>query len=153
MRARRWDVLKNLIKDHNVKTMVEVGVLKGENASNILEAFPDLNYIGIDPYIGSLATYDHDANKVLAQSIFDKYENAELFIGVSEDFPVDKTYDLVFIDGDHEYDGCLRDILFWKDKCKILTGHDYSKYHPGVQTAVDKVFNSVKVYEDNVWRA
>lgn len=148
---RRWEVIIDLIKRKNISSVVEVGVLKAENASNILSAFPDLEFLGIDPYVGSLKTYDHKANKPIAEKVFSKYSNAELFIGISEEYPVNKKYDLVFIDGDHEYEGCLKDILFWKDKCKIIAGHDYSRSHPGVVKAVNKVFSKVETFSDNVW--
>ena len=151
MRVRRWHELIKIIEENNVRSFVEIGVLKGETASNILKAFPDLEYIGIDPYVGSLDTYDHAVNKKLAQDIFDQYKNATLFIGVSEDFAVEKQYDLVFIDGDHSYQGAKADIEFWRDKCKILSGHDYSPHHKGVVKAVDENFNKVKVLKDNVW--
>jgi hypothetical protein len=148
---RRWEVLVDLIRKEGITSVVEVGVLKAENASNILRAFPEIEFLGIDPYVGSLETYDHEKNKVLAEEVFSKYNNAELFIGISEEYPVSKKYDLVFIDGDHKYEGCLKDILFWKDKCKIIAGHDYSQHHPGVVQAVDEVFPKVQTFSDNVW--
>lgn len=48
--------------------------------------------------------------------------------------------DMVFIDGDHSYVGCNRDIQFWKRYLApggILCGHDAS--WPGVQFAIDEL--------------
>jgi cephalosporin hydroxylase len=45
----------------------------------------------------------------------------------------------VFIDGDHEYPGCLADIKAWLPKVRnggTLAGHDYSDSFPGVPKAV-----------------
>lgn len=54
--------------------------------------------------------------------------------------------DLVFIDADHTYEGCLRDIHAYAQLVKpggILAGHDYGvKAHPGVKRAVDEVFGA-----------
>lgn len=56
----------------------------------------------------------------------------------------DRTLDFVFIDADHSYGGCARDIGLWYPKLKtggLLSGHDYA--HPefptwGVKSAVDE---------------
>jgi predicted O-methyltransferase YrrM len=48
----------------------------------------------------------------------------------------DQTFDLIFIDGDHSYQGVKADIQAWKDKLKpsgILAGHDYQ---PGMWSEV-----------------
>merc|ERR1711937_1025669 len=47
--------------------------------------------------------------------------------------------DLVFIDGDHSYDGIREDFGVWRPKLRIggiLAGHDYSLWFPGVVRAV-----------------
>lgn len=54
----------------------------------------------------------------------------------------DQSLDFVFIDGDHSYEGCKRDIIAWLPKMKpnsIIAGHDYG-WTPGIQKAVDDVF-------------
>jgi len=41
----------------------------------------------------------------------------------------DQSVDFAFIDGDHSYEGCKRDIIAWLPKIKsggILAGHDYA---------------------------
>lgn len=56
----------------------------------------------------------------------------------------DGSLDFVFIDADHSYDGCQRDIALWYPKLKpngLFSGHDYD--HPefpswGVKRAVDE---------------
>lgn len=50
--------------------------------------------------------------------------------------------DLLFVDGDHSYEGCLGDLMRWAPACKpggIIAVHDYNKeedwlrQHPGVE--------------------
>lgn len=56
-----------------------------------------------------------------------------------------KKYDLVFIDGDHSYDGVSKDIEAAKDYVKeggVIAGDDYSKDYPGVVRAVNKCFKN-----------
>jgi hypothetical protein len=50
---------------------------------------------------------------------------------------------LAFIDGDHSYEGCRRDIAAWRSKIKskgLLAGHDFSAEYPGVMQAVLEAF-------------
>lgn len=54
----------------------------------------------------------------------------------------DQSVDFVFVDGDHTYEGCRRDIEAWLPKMKpnsILAGHDYA-WHEPVRNAVRDVF-------------
>lgn len=58
----------------------------------------------------------------------------------------DGSLDFVFIDGDHSYAGCKRDIEAWLPKMKpnsILAGHDYA-WSVDIQRAVDDVFGAGK---------
>lgn len=50
--------------------------------------------------------------------------------------------DMVFIDGDHEYESVIADIRAWLPKArKLICGHDYNHPgFPGVRAAVDELF-------------
>jgi predicted O-methyltransferase YrrM len=69
----------------------------------------------------------------------------------------DYSIDLVFIDGDHSYEGCNRDICAWLPKVKVgglIGGHDYN--HPlqgNVKKAVDEFFPQPKIQlgENRTW--
>ncbi len=55
----------------------------------------------------------------------------------------DASVTLAFIDGDHSYEGCARDIAAWWPKVKPggqIAGHDYSHEYPGVMQAVSEAF-------------
>jgi predicted O-methyltransferase YrrM len=58
-------------------------------------------------------------------------------------------FDMIYIDGDHAYEGCLRDLLLSHQKIKSggwIMGHDYdmnmekaqTRYEFGVKQAVDE---------------
>ena len=56
----------------------------------------------------------------------------------------DGSLDFVFIDGDHTYEACKRDIIAWLPKVKEggwITGHDYHEF-PGVKKAVDELLKT-----------
>lgn len=59
--------------------------------------------------------------------------------------------DVVFIDAAHSYDMVFRDIKAWKDKCKIIMGHDYHENHPGVIKAVNEMFGKPDKVVGSVW--
>ena len=67
----------------------------------------------------------------------------------------DGSLDFVFIDGDHSYDGCKRDIAAWTPKVKLggwIGGHDYSERW-GVKRAVDETTQEVERDADATWFA
>jgi hypothetical protein len=60
---------------------------------------------------------------------------------------VPETPDMVFIDGDHNYENVHRDIEMWKERLApggLLCGHDYPDYH-GVERAVQELVQDFKV--------
>ena len=65
-----------------------------------------------------------------------------------------ESLDFVFIDADHGYEGCLRDIKAWAEKVKPggrVIGHDI--HFPTVKQAVTEYFgpNSWNVEDDFIW--
>ena len=66
----------------------------------------------------------------------------------------DGTLDFVFIDADHGYEGCLRDIKAWDQKVRkggVVFGHDI--HFPTVEQAVTEFYgeNSWNVEDDFIW--
>lgn len=62
--------------------------------------------------------------------------------------------DMVFLDGDHEYDAVKRDIALYRQLVRpggILCGHDYWHDHPGVVQAVNESLTGVKVMVRSIW--
>lgn len=67
-----------------------------------------------------------------------------------------RVFDLAFIDGDHSYEGCRRDIEAYKRLVKkggTLSGHDYHAAWPGVVRAVDEAFGGrARVSHGSIWQ-
>jgi hypothetical protein len=72
--------------------------------------------------------------------------------------------DMVFIDGAHDYDSVIADVVYWERRCRVLLcGHDYVPYSalrpgeergfPDVPKAVDEIFGEhVRVADDTaIW--
>jgi len=72
----------------------------------------------------------------------------------SYNFKCSSLVDMVFIDGDHRYNICKKDILVALTNTKyggIISGHDYGQSGwPGVKQAVDEFFPNAQI-EDTIW--
>lgn len=63
----------------------------------------------------------------------------------------DERFDMVFLDGDHSYEGVKADIEAWKPLATgLLCGHDYTD-HEGVRQAVNEMLPGAKVEAGSIW--
>jgi len=65
-----------------------------------------------------------------------------------------KKFDLIYIDGSHEYEEVKLDIiscLKFLNPGGMIAGHDYNSSCPGVIRAVDEKFNEIEVFRDSSW--
>jgi hypothetical protein len=126
----------------------EVGVRSGNFSLELLQNIPELHIKCVD----SWAAYAK-----VSQSRQDKhFEHCKLKLKEFADkgqvefikapsleavaLVPDKSLDFVYIDGRHEFDFVIRDIIEWSRKVRIggiVAGHDYT-YPNGVTQAVDK---------------
>lgn len=148
-----WGGLLSVLEGRDPKMGAEVGVWTGRNSASLLDAFPDLELVAIDPYddqfphknktpfeeverqaVARLAPYWKRVRWLKLHSV----EACRLF--------PDEYFDFVFIDADHRYKSIKEDIMGWMLTVKkggILAGHDYKhpgKRHAGVKKAVDEIF-------------
>jgi len=85
----------------------------------------------------------HDANYKNALELFKPYgERSVILRGLSYMMAKqveDNTLDLLYLDGDHSYEGVIRDLEAWYPKVKsgaIIAGHDFVNKNYGVNRAV-----------------
>lgn len=151
-------------------SIVELGVFEGNGLDLLLRTNPT-KIVGVDLWKGDgkISTTDglpdHIMQKYYEQvyNTFKDNDKVELVrdttINASKKYD-DNSFDFVFIDGDHTYDGCFNDIVAWYSKVKdggILSGHDYfehtSAYKFGVIEAVNDFVNQNteigKIYVSN----
>lgn len=119
---------------------IEIGVRKGMNAKYMLKVLKKLKTLYlIDPYIGSGTLKD----KEYAIDNLKKYSDRIHWIFCASEQAVNlipEHLDFVYIDGNHDYDFVLKDIMLYYPKIRtggILGGHDYSIVHTDVVRAVD----------------
>ena len=174
-------ILNRLPNVHAPYKYCEVGVYRGYHTAILGQQRNRMNIVGIDPWknissrdyirtgddLADISDADHEYNyqQALAHNWFLlSQKRIELLrltgTEASYRFP-QHHFDMVFIDGDHSYEGCKQDIQHWYSKVKPggwLCGHDYKhpSYNFGVHLAVDEFLTqhpelSLELDEDYTW--
>jgi precorrin-6B methylase 2 len=126
------------------KTIFEIGTNRGGSAIAMAMALRDeglkkSRIVSIDVNEGCLEV----AQKHLEQLDLQQY--VVLRLGDSSLASSYPSFDMVFIDGDHTYEGCLRDFNNVKDKTKYILIHDTTQ-SDGVRSMV-KTIEAEAVYK------
>lgn len=177
--VRAWEILKRLDGVKN-PVGVELGVFGGDLSKRLL-ARDDVTLHMIDrwvtPEAGSRifetqdfhATLTNEQQEACMATAKRRVEfagaRAKIIRGDSSESAkafMDGTLDFVFVDADHSYEGCMKDILAWERKVKPggwLCGHDYKNYGflfgKEVERAVDEFVlahgHELEVGENYTW--
>ncbi len=131
--------LATLLKELDVKTGVEIGVLKGEYTQILLQSIPGLKLYGVDPWIEYPDYYDVSGGQKYYDEIYEEAKQRtkdydctlikKFSMDAVKDFE-DESLDFVYIDGNHEFIHVAEDIHYWSKKVKpggIISGHDYRR--------------------------
>lgn len=160
---KRYRIWRPFMEKYDCKVIAEIGVRKGINFEKMIKHNPEMA-VAIDIWRDDGIMAHNDIN--LAQKELDnQYERLKAkmvdkpFVKIYREYSFeavkhfpDNYFDLVYIDADHTYEGCLRDIIDWYPKIKkgkFLLGDDYrGKYtHTGVRFGVVEAVN--KFARDN----
>lgn len=121
--TNRIELLTLVPKGGNV---AEIGTLEGGFAREMKSTRPDIFLSCVDNWKAP-----HEHCEAIARRTLESIPGVTIIKSDSSDgafeFP-DAHFDLVYIDADHTYRGCMRDILAWWPKVKkggYLSGHDF----------------------------
>lgn len=148
----RDELIKNF--DKNIK-ICEIGVFMGEFSKKIFKELIPSELHLIDIFEGEMCSGDKDGNNIIWTNLEQQYTllrnhfnlNNNVFIHKGKSYEVlnnfdDYYFDIVYIDGDHSYDGVKKDLSVSFQKVKpngLICGHDYTtKMFEGVVRAVDE---------------
>lgn len=159
------DQLGGLFKELGFKIGAEIGVCNGTYSKILLEAHPDLQLYGIDPFTVYKEYTDYrrkstvDAYHAKAENDLAPYKDRYTFIkkfstDAVKDFE-DNSLDFVYIDANHEFTYVADDIHLWSRKVRpggIIAGHDYFKHRGPSLCHVYQVVNGyTSAYRIKPW--
>lgn len=136
---RHRRVWRPFMEKYDCKRIAEIGVFEGENFYRMIEHGPELA-VAVDMWkrTGNVAQADSGYDQERLDAMHDRFADSvkdKPFVRIvrkdsvmaASGFP-DGYFDLVYIDGDHTYEGCKRDIEAWYPKVRpggYVTGDDY----------------------------
>lgn len=163
-RSCKWEYLSDIIRRRRFKRGAEVGTGTGRTAFEILKANPRLHLIEVVYYPGpemleGLRYCECQKAKEKWEEHIEKFLDRVTILAMPSHEAAphvkDMSLDFVFIDADHSYEECLRDIKLWYPKVRrggLVCGDDYEHPDfPGVRRAVDEMFSEVEQPTENVW--
>lgn len=125
----------------------EVGVAQATNAKDMLDRIDGLNLWCIDPWTkySNWTQEKMDARYMRTLKKLEPYGDQTTVIRKTSMAAVsqfkDGSLDYIYLDGFHDFDWIMSDLIFWVPKVRsggIIAGHDYYPfYRGGVMTAVD----------------
>jgi len=134
-------------KDRGLVKGAEIGVADGRYAKILCENIPDLKLFCVDPWCvyTSWRTQEYQDNAFAQAQEKLKGYNVQFIRKTSLEASLeieDNSLDFVFIDGSHEFDYVMTDIIVWSRKVRkrgVVSGHDYCHFtNSGVIEAVNK---------------
>jgi predicted O-methyltransferase YrrM len=158
--AEEVDALQNLVRSlPGAPTVLQIGAGAGTSSLAMLEARSDVSLTTVDIQAGNSPFGCLYAEKQVVTEAgmadrLSQIHGSSITVGREWGGP---KFDMVFIDGDHSYEGCKGDILAWTPHLKrggILAVHDYNKAdafenvtgkapHPKVWDGVDLAVNEL----------
>jgi predicted O-methyltransferase YrrM len=138
--------IAKMLRDCKCRRGVEIGTLRGDSAVMWLRDNSRLHLTCIDPYDeynSRRSQRNLDSNYETAVETLKPY-NATIIrktsLDVVDDFE-NRSIDFLYIDGNHEFDHVMQDMICWIPKVKesgIVAIHDYCVFWwSGVMTAVN----------------
>lgn len=144
------------------EVILEIGTHAGGSTKLLAEASHGL-VITIDPYRRPFQhvkqKFEHNAKDLIAQGrIVQIAKGSEMAVGDLEKILAARginmrSVDMLFIDGDHSYEGVTRDIVLYSPFVRpggLICGHDYNSRFLGLQKAVNELVQDRNI-DETIW--
>lgn len=141
-RIKKHYTWEPFMRKYNCSIICEVGVCRGDNFREMIKHIPKVA-VAIDSWIddGVVSRNDGGYSQEELNKQYDDFKKSmsnKPFVQIYRQYSFDAVkkfpdnyFDVVYIDADHSYEGCLRDIKDWYPKVKagrFLLGDDYRIY-------------------------
>lgn len=162
MRIKRFtrQKLAELFGELGFTKGAEVGVAAGNYSLVLCQNVPNLSLLCVDPYFEyyratTLLKTAEQQERLLAEakeklSPYNVRFIRKPSVEAAKDVE-DNSLDFVYIDGDHNFDYVMQDLIVWNRKVRlggIVSGHDYYRFRDaGVVNAVDAFTTAHQVHE------
>ncbi len=136
---RHRRIWKPFMEKYNIQKICELGVFEGKNFELMIEHSPEIA-VAVDAWRndGVVSRNDSGYSQEKLDEMYQKFALKMLdkpFVKIFRDYTFnvaplfpDNYFDLIYVDADHSYDGCLTDLKDWYPKLKdggFLAGDDY----------------------------
>ncbi len=156
--SKRRYIWESFMRKYNCGIICEVGVCKGTNFREMIKHNPKLA-VAVDSWIvdGQVSRNDGGYTQEMLNQQYEEFIRSmsdKQFVKIYRKYSFDAVklfedsyFDLIYIDADHSFEGCLRDIEDWYPKVKkggFLLGDDYRIYEgrrPGIKFGVIEAVN------------
>lgn len=154
--------LDKLIKEHDIKTVIEIGSFVGKSTAFFAERVDKVYAVDIfkmwpeGMHNGDAQQYGDDFYETFLQNmlhagVLPKIAPIRMSSRDAANHVFNTPCDLVYIDASHDYESVKEDIALWSPfVSKIICGDDYDENWPGVMQAVDEAYPHVNVV-GNFW--
>ena len=102
----------------------EIGVKWGRNSKEMFNRIPGLKLICVDPWHKTDKGYGWAKGRLENDNVVWKRMTSMEAVGTVSD----NSLDFVYIDGLHDFDNVMLDLIYWSQKIRvggIISGHDY----------------------------
>lgn len=137
--------LSALFAEVGFKYGAEIGVWTGAHAKSMFKQIPGLKLLCVDPWTAFGRHSDSQMERLFQRCqrrlrhwdpVYRRMPSEEAARRVE-----DGSLDFVYIDGLHDFDNVMLDLIHWSPKVKVggvVSGHDYAhRYQLGIIPAVD----------------
>lgn len=156
----RWKrgpyIWEPFMRKYNCGIICEIGVQKGVNFAKMIRHNPKIA-VAVDSWIddGVNGRNEGRSSQETLNAVFEEFKKSvadKPFVKIYREYSFDAVkhfednyFDVVYIDADHTYEGCFRDINNWYPKVKrgrFLLGDDYRESEYRVSFGVIEAVNT-----------